>query len=211
MFITFEGIDSSGKSTQCAIIAEWMRSEGRIVHLVREPGGTDISERIRAILLDAKHTAMDDVAELYLFSAARAQLVKEMIVPALKDGEIVIADRFYDSTTAYQGYGRGLDLETVRRINDLSSHGIAPDITFFLDISYEESIRRREAIDAGHDRIEQMDRRFFDVVRSGYLQLAEGQPGRFRLIDGTQPVERITQAMKEMLREWIEKHEHGTR
>ncbi len=138
MFITFEGLDFSGKSTQATILVEKLKKAHPVVHFLREPGGTKISERIRDILLDKKNLEMTDAAELLLFSAARAQLVKEVIVPALQRGEIVVCDRYYDSTTAYQGYGRGIDLDAVKSINRLATGGTDPDITFFVDIPVDE-------------------------------------------------------------------------
>jgi dTMP kinase len=184
MFITLEGIDASGKSTQCQIIRDWLIEQGHSVFMVREPGGTVISEGIRTLLLDKKHSGMDATTELLLFSAARSQLVFEEIRPALERGDIVLADRFFDSTTAYQGYGRGLDLDTILRINDLASHGLTPDLTFFLDIDYDESIRRANLQARDNDRIESASRSFFESVRNGYRSLATNGKDRFVIVDG---------------------------
>jgi dTMP kinase len=183
-FITLEGIDFSGKSTQCGHLLAWFEARGLPTLLVREPGGTAISEQIRALLLDTRFDAMNPVSELLLFSAARAQLVRERIAPALASGISVIADRFHDSTTAYQGYGRGLDLDAIFRIHTLATDGLEPDRTLYYDISYETSLERRHARGRDADRMEAGDRRFFERVRAGYLALAERFPSRFIVVDG---------------------------
>ncbi len=154
MFITFEGLDFSGKSTQATILVEKLKRTHAVVHLLREPGGTGISERIRDILLDKKNLEMNDSAELLLFSAARAQLVKEVIVPALGREEIVLCDRYHDSTTAYQGYGRDLPLDAVKSINNLATGGLDPDLTFFIDIPVDEIERRKKKAGIMFDRME---------------------------------------------------------
>lgn len=158
--------------------------ERREVLVVREPGGTEISERIRSLLLDLKHGEMDSSTELLLFSSSRSQLVKERILPALARGVIVIADRFHDSTTAYQGFGRGIDKEAILHIHAIATHGLIPDLSFFIDISVEESLRRRSQRAGGIDRMENADAAFFERVRGGYLHIAGTSPSRFRVIDG---------------------------
>ena len=140
IFITFEGIDGCGKSTQTALCREWLESLGKTVLLVREPGGTKIGEKIRSLLLDKDNGAMAPMTELFLFEAARAQIVEETIKPALEEGKVVICDRFFDSSVAYQGCARGLGADMVSRLNMYATGGLAPDITFFLDISVEEAI-----------------------------------------------------------------------
>jgi dTMP kinase len=197
MFITFEGIDLSGKSTQALHLVTRLK-EGRassgavpVVRFLREPGGTPISERLREILLDRKYTELNPWAELFLFSAARAQLVSEVIRPALKRGEIVVCDRFYDSTTAYQGYGRGLDLETVRRINMAATGGTDPDLTIVVDIPVEEIGRRRRALGSGPDRMEDAGKEFFDRVRKGYAEIIRHEPHRVVCVDGTGSVRQV--------------------
>lgn len=191
MFITFEGLDFSGKSTQATILVEKLRKIGAIVHFLREPGGTAISERIRDILLDKKNLEITDAAELLLFSAARAQLVKEVIVPALRRGEIVVCDRYYDSTTAYQGYGRGIDPVAVRGINRLATDGTDPDITFLVDIPVEEIEKRKHRAGLSFDRMESSGRTFYERVRNGYHEIAENEARRFVVVNGMRGVDEI--------------------
>jgi dTMP kinase len=193
MFITFEGIDCSGKSTQIDHLIRKLRRGHWDVLVVREPGGTEISERIRTLLLDVRHGEMDGSTELLLFSASRSQLVTERIQPALERGDIVIADRFHDSTTAYQGFGRGIDVEAITHIHRIATHGLSPDISFFLDISVEESLKRRSARAGSIDRMEAADTAFFERVREGYLSIASISPSRFRIIDGMRPAEPIAE------------------
>lgn len=190
MFLTLEGIDFSGKSTQAKMLVDALSGE-RAVCFLREPGGTPISERIRDILLDKKNLELTDRAELLLFSASRAQLVASVIRPALAKGEIVICDRYYDSTTAYQGAGRGLPMDAVRTINTFATGGLAPDLTLFIDIPVDEIERRRAAAGKGFDRMEAAGREFFQRVRDGYCALAAAEPGRFVRIDGTRPPEDV--------------------
>lgn len=192
VFITLEGIDFSGKSTQCGHILAWFEAQGMPTLLVREPGGTAISEQIRALLLDTRFDAMSPVSELLLFSAARAQLVRERIRPALASGISVIADRFHDSTTAYQGYGRGLDLDAIFRIHALATDGLEPDMTLYYDIGYEASLERRRARGGEADRMEAGDRGFFERVREGYLALAARFSSRVVVVDGSRDEDAIT-------------------
>lgn len=191
MFITLEGLDFSGKSTQATVLVERLRGTRAVVHFLREPGGTEISERIRDILLDKKNLAMEDAAELLLFSAARSQLVKEVIVPALRRGEIVVCDRYYDSTTAYQGYGRELPLDAVMSINRLATEGVDPDLTFFIDIPVDEIGRRKKKAGMMFDRMESSGRAFYGRVRDGYHEIAKREAQRFIIIDGTQDIDEI--------------------
>ena len=190
MFITFEGLDYSGKSTQVTRVVERLKHEGRPVLLVREPGGTEIGERIRTILLDQKSHGMTDISELMLFSASRAQLVAEVVRPALGVGTVVVCDRFYDSTTAYQGWGRGIDLAAVRAINTTATFGLVPDLTFFLDVRVDEIERRIKESGAGKDRMEANGRGFYERIRDGYLELVKTE-NRFVVIDGEKAVDVI--------------------
>ena len=191
MFITFEGIDFCGKSTQVELLKNFLISRNKNVHLIREPGGTEISEKIREILLDKKNNAMVMETEIFLFSASRAQLVKEVIRPYLQKGYYVISDRFHDSSTAYQGYGRGLPVDTIMKIHNLAIGDTIPDITFFIDIPNEVALQRKSnKTHLDLDRIEISDNLFFERVRAGYLWLAEKEK-RFRIIDGTQSIEKI--------------------
>jgi dTMP kinase len=191
MLITFEGLDFSGKTTQIKLLVEKLKSFGNDVIVVREPGGTPISEKIREILLDKKNLEMTQVAEILLFSAARNQLVNQVMKPALEAGKEVICDRYYDSTTAYQGYGRGVNLDDVKRINKIATLGIVPDITFFVDIPIDEIKRRIEIAKSSTDRMESSGDNFYERVRKGYFEIAEGEPERFHIMDGLKNVETI--------------------
>ncbi|MDR3609023.1 MAG: dTMP kinase [Ignavibacteriaceae bacterium] len=185
MFITFEGIDFCGKSTQVELLKNYLLNLSKKVLLIREPGGTEISEKIRDILLDKINYKMVIESEILLFSASRAQLVREKIRPFLDEGYYVISDRFHDSTTAYQGYGRGISLESVLHINHVAIENTIPDITFFIDIPVSVSANRKNLKHPAElDRIEISQDHFYEKVRNGYLQLA-GQEKRFRVIDGT--------------------------
>jgi dTMP kinase len=193
MFITFEGIDFCGKSTQVGLLRDYLIGQNKNVHLIREPGGTEISEKIREILLDKKNNAMIMETEIFLFSASRAQLVREVIRPYLKKGYYVISDRFHDSSTAYQGFGRGLSIDAILNIHNLAIGETIPDITFFIDIPNDIAITRKKNIaHSDLDRIEVSDNTFYERVRKGYLFLAEKE-NRFRVIDGTQNINEINE------------------
>ena len=187
MFISFEGIDGSGKSTQLGMLRSWLEQRGRTIVTVREPGATHLSESIREILLSNKQT-ITPTAELLLFSAARTQLVETVIRPALEAGDVVLCDRFVDSTTAYQGYGRQLDLKEVALCNSLATHAVMPAVTFFIDVPYDEAqLRMQFHPTLGEpDRMERSGRDFFERVRGGYLSIAESEPQRFVIINGVQ-------------------------
>lgn len=191
MFITFEGIDFCGKSTQVELLKNYFERKGKSVQVIREPGGTEISEKIRDILLDKKNNKMFMETELLLFSASRAQLVREKINPFIKQGKIVISDRFHDSSTAYQGFGRGLSIDSVLNVHKLAIGETIPDITFIIDIPVEVAVKRKsEKTHQELDRIEVSSNDFFEKVRNGYLTLAKNEK-RFRVIDGTQSIETI--------------------
>jgi dTMP kinase len=199
MFITFEGIDFSGKSTQVELLYKYLLNEGRKVEIIREPGGTEISEIVRTILLDKSHNKMSVETEMFMFAASRAQLVSEKIRPYLKEGIYVILDRFHDSTTAYQGFGRGIPLASVAHINKLAIGETIPDITFFLDIPVNEADRRKKLHSQIElDRIEVSSTEFYEKVRKGYLYLAEHE-NRFRILDGTLSKEAIHKKIIEEL------------
>jgi len=189
MFITFEGIDFSGKSTQAGLAASRLESLGRKVRLLREPGGTGLSERIRALLLDRDNVPIDPLSELMLFSAARAQLVQEVILPALREGTIVVCDRFYDSTTAYQGYGRNLPLDEIRSLNRFSTAGTTPDLTLFVDVEPAEIKQRKIRAGQTPDRMEQSGDVFFRKVAEGYRRIARDEPERVVVIGGMGTIE----------------------
>jgi len=213
MLITFEGLDCSGKSTQAKLLVEKLKvvipgikGMNPTVRFVREPGGTSISERIREILLDKDHHELTDAAELFLFSASRSQLVKEMIFPALRRGETIVCDRFSDSTTAYQGYGRGLDLQTVQAINNLTTSGTKPDLTLLIDIPVEEVERRRALMGSPNDRMEEAGRQFYERVRNGYLKIAQEERGRVVVIDGSESIENVARAVWTVVEPWLLSH-----
>ncbi len=190
-FISFEGIDFSGKSTQIARLKSYLENKGHKVFVLREPGGTEISERIRAILLDKEHIRMNARAELLLFSAARVQLTEEKIIPLLKKGHYVIADRFVDSTSAYQGFGRELEQATIEHVNQFATFGILPAVTFYLKISPEDAFQRRIESGQEADRLESAGLDFYKKVCNGYETLARSQPERFVIINATQVIEAI--------------------
>jgi len=190
-FISFEGIDFSGKSTQIRMLKDYLEKRGEKVFVLREPGGTKISERIRSILLDKNHMQMNPRTEILLFSAARVQLTVEKIIPYLEQGNYVIADRFVDSTTAYQGYGRKLELEFVEHVNQFATLGLLPGITFYLKIEPDQVIQRRFKSGRREDRMESSGLQFYDNVFNGYIKIAEKYSDRFHILDATQVREDI--------------------
>lgn len=192
MFITFEGPDGSGKTTQVAQTVVALRAKGYDVLHTREPGGTSIGDQIRHVLHNLDNKAMHPRAELLLYSASRAQIVEEAIRPHLAKGGLVICDRFYDSTFAYQGYGHGLDLATLRTITEFATGGLRPDLTLLLDIAPEDGLQRRlSAAAKGEEwnRLDDMAMEFHRRVREGYFSLIAADPGRWVKIDAARPVE----------------------
>ena len=188
MLITFEGIDGCGKSTQIGLLEEWLNRNGIEFSTFREPGGTELSERIRELLLGAGQQ-IDPVTELLLFSAARSQLITEKVKPLLDNGQIVLLDRFYDSTTAYQGYGReSVPLSQIQVLNRMAGHGLVPDITFYLQITIDEAERRTASFEK--DRMEKSGSGFFKKVKRGFDALSTGHP-RFVILDASQSREEI--------------------
>lgn len=191
MFITFEGLDFCGKSTQVELLKDYLVKKNRKVNILREPGGAIISEKIREILLDKKNSKMTMETELLLFSASRSQLVREIIIPQLNQGYYVISDRFHDSTTAYQGYGRGVPLNFVESLNKFVIQNALPDITFFIDIPVDEVVRRKSKIDLFElDRIELSKSGFYEKVRDGYLEISKSED-RFFTINGAASINEI--------------------
>jgi dTMP kinase len=200
LFITFEGTEACGKSTQASLLAERLRSLGHHVHTLREPGGTPIGEEIRHTLKHSRNNeAMTPEAELLLMNASRAQLVREVIRPVLAHGEIVICDRFYDSTTAYQGYGRQLDLNMVRTIVDVAVGETRPHLTLLLQlppaVGAERLLARQSTMPFARDRIEEADRSFFERVAKGYEVIAAAEPGRVRKVDARGTIDEISAAI----------------
>lgn len=203
MFITFEGLDSSGKTTQANLLVHDCQKAGKDVVFLREPGGTEVSERIRRILLDREHITLSPKAELLLFSAARAQLVNEVICPALRSGKVVVCDRFHDSTTAYQGYGRGLDLDEVCALNRIATSGTQPDLTFFVDVDLAEIRRRRKRSGIVEDRMESAGEAFYKKVMEGYRVIAADEPRRIVTINGMREIEEIHKEIWTIVRQQI--------
>jgi dTMP kinase len=196
MFVTFEGVDGSGKTTQARLLAEQLRSEGREVAHLREPGGTALGERVRELLLDG--AAMAPWAEAALFAAARAQLVDEVIRPALARGADIVCDRFVDSSLAYQGLARGLGIERVLELNLLATGGLLPDRTFLILLPVDAAAARQEE---EPDRIEREGRAFLEEVDRAYRELARIFPRRVTVVDGTQKPEDISRAIRGQLRD----------
>jgi dTMP kinase len=199
LFITFEGPDGSGKSTQIKLLAEYLTGLGQNVLLTREPGGTEIGEQIRNTLHELRHRAMQPPAEVLLFSAARAQLVEEKIKPHLASGGVVLSDRYSDSTMAYQGYGHGLDLEALRQITAFATDNLKPDLTLLFDLEPEAGLQRRQASGAEWNRMDDYPLAFHQRVRQGYLELARAEPERWVILNATQDVDLLQAEVRRIL------------
>jgi dTMP kinase len=196
ILITFEGVEGCGKTTQLALLRDHLESKGYAVEVTREPGGTPIAEAVRAIVLDPANKALSSTAEMLLYAAARAQHVDERVRPALEAGRVVLSDRFVDSTTAYQGAGRGSPMEAIRTLHEWVTRGVWPDLTVVLDVDPETGLRRA----AAHrrlDRIEAETLAFHRRVREGFLRIAEAEPARVRLVDGTQSIDLVAKQVRE--------------
>ncbi len=192
LLVTFEGPEGAGKTTQIQLLAGYLAQQSLPVEVVREPGGTSLGEKIRDLLLEPGQEICPG-AEVYLYAAARAQLVANVIKPLLDKGKIVLCDRFVDASIAYQGWGRGLEPQGVRDANALALDGTWPDLTVLLDIAPEEGIRRVMDRRAGLDRIEQEDLSFHQAVRRGYIELAVDEPARFLVVDAAMPRKEVSQ------------------
>ena len=190
LFISFEGIDGCGKSTQADLLRSYLESKGEQVELLREPGGTALSEQIREILRNPNNEKMDPSTESILLSASRAQLTREIIIPALERGNVVICDRYADSTLAYQGYGRGINLEWLEKLNAFATAGLKPDITLLVDLPVDEALNRMQS--KSFDRIEMEGIEFLEKVRSGYLELTDRFSKRYFMIDGMETIEEMS-------------------
>lgn len=200
-FITFEGIDGSGKTTQIELLEKKLTIEKISYLILREPGGTKLSERIRDILLDSKNISLSSESESLLFVAARAQLMKEKIKPALQQGCFVICDRFVDSTVAYQGYGRGLNIGYLEKLNNFGTDNIYPELTIILDIDPNKAMRRLQR--TVPDRMESIGVDFFEKVQEGYYQIAKRYPDRCMIINGDQPVDIVFSLIYQSINERI--------
>ena len=190
-FISFEGIDFSGKTTQIDLLTNQLEQMGEHVLIMREPGGTKISEQIRDILLDKNNDEMTDLCEVFLYSAARSQLINQKILKELEAGNFVIADRFVDSTTAYQGFGRGIPMDLIRDINRAATGDLLPGLTFVLDIDPDQIVDRKKRSKMEIDRLESAGKDFYDRVYKGYHKIAEIDPIRVKLIDATKSIDQI--------------------
>ena len=199
-FITFEGPEKSGKSTQARLLETYLKKEGFKTVFVREPGSTVISEKIRRILLDKRHDGMAQMTEMFLYSAARAQLVEEVVRPALKRGCIVLCDRFQDSTIAYQGYGCGLPVHVITQTGRLATGGLKPDLTLLLDFWQSQEHLRNEALP---DRIEMRPDAFHARVKKGYFALARQEPGRIKVVRVQDDKNRTQQYIRELVKQCL--------
>lgn len=196
MFITLEGPEGSGKSTQSRLLDDYLRARGYSVVATREPGGTPIGDQIRDTLHDTANTAMSPTAEVLLYSASRAQLVAEVIRPALAAGRVVLCDRYADSTMAYQGYGRGLDLAMLAALTTIATGGLAPDLTLLLDIDVTRGLSRRRDEGEEMNRLDLEEVAFHERVRAGYHALAAAEPWRWVIINADQPVDTVQAAIR---------------
>ncbi|MEE9216967.1 MAG: dTMP kinase [Anaerolineales bacterium] len=199
-FITLEGPEGGGKSTQAHRLADHLQSEGHDVLFTREPGGTEIGDQIRRVIMSLENKTMSPEAEFLLFSASRAQVVRELIQPHLERGGLVVCDRFYDSSLAYQGYGHELDLELLRTITGFVTGGLAPDLTLLLDLTSELGLERRKH-DGRWNRLDDYDLDFHERVREGYLRLADLDPDRWVRIDAAQTEDQIQEQLREVVME----------
>jgi dTMP kinase len=202
LFITLEGVEGAGKSTLMSYVAEILSEAGNDVLQTREPGGTKTGEQIRNILLDSKNVGLTDDAELLLMFAARAQHINEIINPALSSGKIVLCDRFTDASYAYQGGGRGIDASRIQILEDWVQQGLKPNLTLLFDIDIETGLRRAGKRSEA-DRFEQEEVSFFERIRNCYLQRAENEPERFRIIDASQSFDHVKQQLQEILKEYL--------
>jgi dTMP kinase len=209
MFITFEGIEGSGKTTQIELLIPVLQAKGYECVFTREPGATEIGNKIRAILLDAAHTTMIPLTELLLYEADRAQHVHQVIKPALAANKVVVSDRFFDATTVYQGYARGYNLDLIQQIHQMVLGGLKPDLTLILDLPVHEGLERAwqrinsQSEGLPEDRFEKEAVAFHERVRQGYLTLANDEPERFRLIDASRDEQAIHKEIAEIVLELI--------
>lgn len=213
VFITFEGPEGSGKTTQIRLLTACLEADGYDVLTTREPGGTPIGDQIRAVVHNVANTEMVAEAEILLYSASRAQLVGQLIRPALTQGQVVLSDRYADSTTAYQGYGRGLDLAALTQITTFATGGLTPDLTIYLDCSVEEGLKRKQQafeLNAGEwNRLDQETVEFHRRVRDGYLALAAAEPDRWLIVDACRSIKEIQEEIQEAVKRVLDANAEG--
>lgn len=208
LLVTFEGIDFCGKSVQSRLLFERLRdffndSQQNKILLLREPGGTIISEKIREILLDRSLEMMNPITEMLLYESARSQLIAEIIIPALKQEKIILCDRFYDSTTAYQGFGRSLSLDMIYKAHKIATHGVVPDVTFVIDLDPTIAKERQKKGGLSRDRMELEDQNFHKNVRDGFLQIAKEEPKRVSVINGNQNIKEISKQIWNIMQKFL--------
>jgi dTMP kinase len=208
LFITLEGPEGSGKTTHARLLAGWLDDAGYDALVTREPGGTRIGDVVRTLLLDPIYAGIRPETEFLLFSAARAQIVGEVIRPHLEKGGIVVCDRFADSSLAYQGHGRGLNPDAVRTITAFATGELIPNLTFFLDLPVLDGLRRKQKADpAGWDRLEQEQLAFHERVREGYLALVKAEPDRWTVLDTSRPVAVVQAEIRSQVSHWLARRE----
>lgn len=198
MFISFEGPEGSGKTSHIAALADWLQSQGQTVYITREPGGTPIGDQIRHVLTSMKNQAMHPRTEILLFQASRAQLVEETLRPHLAEGAIILCDRYADSTLAYQGYGHGVDLNTLRDLIHFATGGLNPDLTFLLDVDVRTGLQRKNQ-SGEWNRLDAYEVAFHERVRQGYLALAAAEPARWQRLDASRPWDEVQAALRQIL------------
>ncbi len=203
MFITLEGPDGSGKTLQINPLADFLRQQGYPVFTAREPGGTAIGDQVRTILMNLNNTSMHPRTETLLFCAARAQLVEEVLKPHLAQGEVVLLDRYADSTIAYQGYGHQNDLDLIRRVLLFTTSGLTPDLSLLLDIDSEVGLRRRQKGGGEWNRLDAYQLELHKRVRQGYLQMAQAEPARWRVIDASQPTKVVQSVLQKTILDYL--------
>lgn len=204
MFITLEGSDGSGKTTQFRLLADYLREQGYDVITTREPGGTNIGEQVRECLHDVRNRSMTSAAEVLLYSASRAQLVEEVIRPALAQNSIVVSDRYYDSTIAYQGYGRQLDIGALTGITAFATGGLKPDLTLLLEVDIMTGLSRRESGGVEMNRMDLQADAFYERVRVGYRTLVAAEPDRWVVIDANGSIEKVQADVRQYVEERLE-------
>ena len=204
MFITLEGPEGSGKTSHIPYLVEYLREKGYTVFPTREPGGTSIGEQIREVIHDLKNVEMHPRTETLLYQAARAQIVEQVIKPRLADGEVVISDRYYDSTIAYQGYGHQQDLDQVRALVKYATGGLVPDLTVLLDVDVEEGLRRKKK-DNEWNRLDAYTVEFHQRVRAGYLEMVKAEPKRWRVVDAGQEWDKVQKELRKVIEEKLKR------